>query len=337
MEEGNSFRMNGQKILVVRFSAMGDIVLTSPVVRLLKMQLNAEVHFLTKDIFADLWRENPYLSKIWTIKKDLNEVISALNKEKFDAVIDLHSNLRTLSLRFYLWGIPFYHCNKGSLLRWFYVQTGFKPVLQKHIVTRYLETLRTFPVSYDGKGLDFFVSEKGVLLQQKPYIILVLGAAHFTKRIPFEKWKQIISSFHAHSLVLIGGKDDVNLGKALEGSFENKVINRCGETDVLGSALLMKHAELVITGDTGMMHIAAALRKPVVSIWGGTIPEFGWLPFYPEGMNRNKTVQVENLSCRPCSRFGRSECPKKHFRCMNEISSSSVYEEGQLLLKHNYS
>ena len=159
MEEGNSFRMSGLKILVVRFSAMGDIVLTSPVVRLLKIQLNAEVHFLTKDIFADLWRENPYLSKIWTIDKDLKEVISALKKEKFDAVIDLHSNLRTLSLRFYLWGIPFYHFNKGSLLRWFYVQTGFKPVLQKHIVTRYLETLRSFPVSYDGKGLDFFVSD----------------------------------------------------------------------------------------------------------------------------------------------------------------------------------
>ena len=147
--------MSGLKILVVRFSAMGDIVLTSPVVRLLKIQLNAEVHFLTKDIFADLWRENPYLSKIWTINKDLKEVISALKKEKFDAVIDLHSNLRTLSLRFYLWGVPFYHCNKGSLPRWFYVQTGFKPLIQKHIVTRYLETLRSFSVSYDGKGLDF--------------------------------------------------------------------------------------------------------------------------------------------------------------------------------------
>lgn len=155
MEEGNSFRMSGQKILVVRFSAMGDIVLTSPVVRLLKVQLNAEVHFLTKNIFIDLWKENAYLSKIWTINKNLNEVIPALKKEKFDAVIDLHSNLRTLSLRFYLWGIPFYQCYKGSLLRWFYVQTGFKPVLQKHIVTRYLETLRSFPVSYDGKGLDF--------------------------------------------------------------------------------------------------------------------------------------------------------------------------------------
>lgn len=329
--------MSGLKLLVVRFSAMGDIVLTSPVVRLLKVQLNAEVHFLTKDIYNDLWSENPYVSKIWTINKEVNEVISELNKEKFDAVIDLHSNLRTLSLRFYLWGVPFYHCNKGSFLRWFYVQTGFKPALPKHIVTRYLETLRSFPISYDGKGLDFFVAEKESMPQQGPYIVMVLGAGHFTKRIPFEKWKQIITSFHSYSIVLIGGKDDVNLGKALEGSFENKVVNRCGETDILSSAFLIKKAELVITGDTGMMHIASALRKPVISIWGGTIPEFGWLPFYPEGMNRNKTIQLVNLSCRPCSRFGRSECPKKHFRCMNEISASSVYEQGQVLLQHNFS
>lgn len=337
MEEGNSFGMSGLKILVVRFSSMGDIVLTSPVIRLLKIQLNAEVQFLTKNIFVDVLKENLYLSKIWTINKSLNEVVAALKKEKFDAVIDLHSNLRTLSLRFYLWGIPFYQCKKGSFLRWFYVKTGIKPVLQKHIVTRYLETLSSFPISYDGKGLDFFLPDEESIFHKKPYIILVLGAAHFTKRIPFEKWKQIISFFHSHSLVLIGGKEDVNLGNALKGFFENKVVNRCGETDVLASALLIKNAELVITGDTGMMHIAAALRKPVVSIWGGTIPEFGWLPFYPEGMNRNKTIQVESLPCRPCSRFGRSECPKKHFRCMNEISASSVYEEVRLLLKHNYS
>lgn len=329
--------MSSMKILIVRFSAMGDIVLTSPVVRLLKVQLNAEVHFLTKDVFTDLWSENPHVSKVWTIHKGIKEVVSELKKEKFDAVIDLHSNLRTLSLRFYLWRVPFYRCNKGSLLRWFYVQTGFKPALPKHIVTRYLETLRSFPISYDGKGLDFFVPEKESMPQQEPYIVMVLGAGHFTKRIPFEKWKQIITSFHSYSIVLIGGKDEVNLGKALEGSFDHGVISRCGETAILTSAYLIKKAELVITGDTGMMHIASALRKPVISIWGGTIPEFGWLPFYPEGMNRNRTVQVDNLSCRPCSRFGRSECPKKHFRCMNEISASSVYEQGQVLLQHNFS
>lgn len=329
--------MSGLKILIVRFSAMGDIVLTSPVVRLLNVQLNAEIHFLTKDIFTDLWSDNPYVFKIWTISKALKEVASELKKEKFDAVIDLHSNLRILSLRFYLWGVPFYHCNKGSLLRWFYVKTGFKPALPKHIVTRYLETLRSFPVSYDGKGLDFFVPVNESMAQQEPYIVMVLGAAHFTKRVPFEKWQQIIASFHSFSIVLIGGKDEVNLGKALEESFVHGVINRCGETAISTSAYLIKKAKLVITGDTGMMHIASALRKPVISIWGGTIPEFGWLPFYPEGMNRNRTIQVDNLSCRPCSRFGRSECPKKHFRCMNEISASSVYEQGQVILQHNFS
>jgi len=337
MDEGNSFRMTNKKFLLIRFSAMGDIVLSSPIARILSVQSGAEIHILTKEMYTELWTANPYVSKIYTIKKDLKEVITDLKKENYTAVIDLHANLRTLFLRFYLWNIPFYRFKKGSLLRWFYVQTGLKPAFPKHVVTRFLETLKPFLVKYDGKGLDFFIPENKLAYSEEPFIVFVLSAGHFTKKLPFEKWKEIAEAFKYQSVILIGGKEEINLGKNLAEHTGNKVSNLCGQLSILDSASIISKAKLVISGDTGMMHIAAALRRPVVSVWGGTIPEFGWLPFYPEGMNRNITVQVENLSCRPCSRFGRADCPKKHFRCMNDISVTSIFENGQILLQNNFS
>lgn len=337
MDEGNSFRMIHKKYLIVRFSAMGDIVLTSPVVRVLSARSGVEIHFLTKEIYRDLWKENPNITKIYTIKKEINEVISFLKNENYTAVIDLHANIRTLLLQFFLWNIPFYKMKKGSLLRWFYVQTGLKPSVPKHIVTRYIETLNFLGLKYDGKGLDFFLPDEKFWVPEKPFILFVLGAGHFTKRIPLQKWKQIAEAFKQYRIILIGGEEEVDSGNILTEQTENEVINQCGKLSILSSAFYISKAKLVITGDTGMMHIAAALRKPVISIWGGTIPEFGWLPFYPEGMNRNVSIQVENLSCRPCSRFGRSDCPKKHFRCMNDISVNRISEQGEILLKNNYS
>lgn len=329
--------MKGDKYLIVRFSAMGDIVLTSPIVRILSGQPGAEIHFLTKEMYRDLWTANPYLSKIYTFKKELKEVLPDLKKENYTVVIDLHANIRTLFLRLYFWNIPFYRIKKGSFLRWFYVLTGFKPAFPKHIVTRYLDTLLPLSLKYDGKGLDFFIPENKYLAPQHSFIVFVLGAGHFTKRLPLEKWQEIAKEFKHQPIMLIGGKEDFDLGRTLVSFIGKDVINQCGKLSILESAYYISKAKLIITGDTGMMHIAAALRRPVISIWGGTIPEFGWLPFYPEGMNRNISVQVENLSCRPCSRFGRSDCPKKHFRCMNDISAPLISEHGRILLQNNYS
>lgn len=326
-----------KKILVVRFSAMGDIVLTSPVVRMLKLQTGAELHFLTKEIYTELWEANPYISKIYTIKKDIYEVLPVLKGENYNAIIDLHANLRSILLSFHLWKIPCYRLKKGSIIRWFYVKTGFKPAVPKHIVSRYLETLSPFSLRYDGRGLDFFIPECDIKIPEEPYIVFVLGAGHFTKRVPVEKWKELASGFKEFTIVLIGGKEELIHGNRLIDQAGPKLMNLCGQLNIAGSAYLMEKAKLIISGDTGMMHIAAALRKPIISIWGGTIPEFGWLPFFPEGMNRNVTVQVKHLSCRPCSRFGRSDCPKKHFRCMYDISVDSIFEHGQILLQNNYS
>jgi ADP-heptose:LPS heptosyltransferase len=324
------------KLLVVRFSAMGDIVLTSPVVRMLKQQAGAEIHFLTKEMYSDLWISNPYVSKIYTIKKDLHEVLPLLKKENYTAIIDLHANLRTLLLSFYFWKIPTYSVKKGSVLRWFYVKTGLKPAVQKHIVMRYVETIRPFSLTYDGKGLDFYIPENKIEIPKKPYVVFVLGAGHFTKRLPVEKWKELVVAFKAYPIVFIGGKEEIDRGKSLMDASGAEVWNHCGKLKIGESARLLEKAKLIISGDTGMMHIAAALRRPLISIWGGTIPEFGWLPFFPEGMNRNKTIQVAQLSCRPCSRFGRPDCPEKHFRCMYDISVEAIVAQGQILLQNNY-
>jgi ADP-heptose:LPS heptosyltransferase len=285
-------------------------------------------------MYVALWSANPYVSKVYAIKKEVKEVLPLLKNERYTAVIDLHSNLRTLQLRYYLWNLPFYSVKKGAMLRWFFVLTGIKPITPKHIVTRYFDAVRPLKISYDGKGLDFFIPEMNVLVPQNPYLVFVLGAGHFTKRLPPEKWKEIADLFTQWDVLLIGGNEEMKTGEFLATCMGNRAFNYCGKLNMVESAYVIREAKLIISGDTGMMHIAAALRKPLISIWGGTIPEFGWLPFYPEGRNRNKTVQVDSLSCRPCSRFGRVDCPKKHFRCMRDISAATVYQHAQMVLQN---
>jgi len=209
----------------------------------------------------------------------------------------------------------------------------------KHIVTRYVEALAPLGLDYDGKGLEFYPDTHPSLEMpqaKEPYLALVVGAGHFTKRIPVDKWLAIAKSWYPHPIYALGGEEDTATGLQLQEQSKGQITSLCGQLSPGGSAAWLAGARLVITGDTGLMHIAAALRRPMVSLWGGTIPEFGWLPIYPEGMNRNVSIQKDDLPCRPCSRFGRADCPRGHFRCMHDLPVQAVIDAGELLWKNNY-
>ena len=312
------------KILVVRFSSIGDIVLTTPVVRMLKNQLNTEVHFLTKAPFVSLLKNNPYVDSVFQIDKSINEVISDLKKENYDYVIDLHSNLRTQILKLKL-GVTAKSFNKLNWEKFFLTNFKTNILPDVHIVDRYLDTVKFLGITNDNKGLDFFLSDadKVDLAEfQKDYIAFVIGGQHATKILPTAKIISICNKLNK-AVLLIGGPNDIERGDEI--SKASSAINTCGDYSLLQSAFLIKNSAYVISHDTGMMHIAAAFKKKIYSVWGNTIPEFGMYPYLSD--ENSKLIEVKDLSCRPCSKIGYDKCPKGHFKCMQEIDENQFLSE----------
>jgi ADP-heptose:LPS heptosyltransferase len=313
------------KILVVRFSSIGDIVLTTPVVRMLKKQLNAQVHFLTKSAYVSLLKNNPYIDSVYQIDDSVNEVIGDLKKENYDYVIDLHNNLRTQILKFRL-GMPAKSFNKLNMEKFMLTNFKLDKMPKIHIVDRYLETVKHLGVKNDNQGLDFFLSandKMDISIFPKNYIVFVIGGQHATKILPNEKIISIIKKVNK-PVLLIGGTEDAYRGEEIAKAC-NKVVNTCGKYSILHSASLVQQATMVITHDTGMMHIAAAFNKKIYSVWGNTVPEFGMYPYLES--EQSKRIEVKGLNCRPCSKIGYDKCPKGHFKCMQEIDENLFLSE----------
>ncbi|HVK49277.1 MAG TPA: glycosyltransferase family 9 protein [Pseudobacter sp.] len=322
------------KFLIVRFSSIGDIVLTTPVVRCLKKQAaTAEVHFLTKKSFLPVLAANPYIDKVHAIDNNLDEMIERLDEEDFDYIIDLHHNLRTLRVKRGLEKQSF-SFSKLNIQKWLLTSFKINRMPDVHIVDRYLDTLKSFRIKNDGLGLDYFIPEQDHVKEEDiptshhaGYIGLVIGAALNTKKYPLHKLKELAAIID-HPIILLGGKEDREEGDAIAAIDPVKIYNACGKFNINESADLVRRSNLIISNDTGLMHIASAFRKPVISLWGNTVPEFGMYPYYPSGMKQSFDImEVKGLSCRPCSKIGYDKCPKKHFKCMELIAAESVYEK----------
>ena len=317
------------KILIIRFSSIGDIVLTTPVVRCIKKQIpNAEIHFLTKTNFVSLVENNPYVSKIYSIKDKVAEVAEALKKENYGFVIDLHKNQRSAQAKRAA-GSKAFSFNKLNIEKWLLVNLKINKLPNIHIIDRYFETVKTLGVVNDNAGLDYFIPEKDNVdinaafnLNANNYYALVVGGSYYTKQIPINKLQEICS-LSDKPIIVLGGKEDVATGLQLEKEFTGKVFSPCGKLNINQSASIIQHADKVITSDTGLMHIASAFKKDIFSLWGNTVPEFGMYPYLP-GKN-SKILEVKNLSCRPCSKLGYSKCPKGHFKCMQDINVTEIF------------
>lgn len=315
------------KLLLLRFSSIGDIVLTTPVERCLKQQLGAEVHFLTKKAFEGLLLPNPNIDRVFSFEKDPATVLPALQAENYDWVIDLHHNLRSLRVKLAL-GRPARSFDKLNLEKWLMVNFKINRLPDRHIVDRYMDTVAHLGVRYDGAGLDHFippdqevqVADYSPVLTPGNYIAFVLGATHATKRLPPEKAAAICRHID-QPIVLLGGKAEQEAAAVIVGA---NVVNLCGRLSLHQSASFVRQSSKVLTHDTGLMHIAAAFHKRIISVWGNTIPEFGMYPFYATDINLNTSFEIKGLSCRPCSKIGFERCPKGHFRCMNDIDPVQV-------------
>jgi len=278
---------------------------------------------------------NPHIDKIHVLQDDWEKMIAELKEEKFDYIIDLHHNLRTLRVKKDL-GVPSFSYNKLNIEKFIFVKLKWN-VMPKHlhIIDRYMETVKSFGVENDGAGMDYFIpKEQEVTLKDIPtshhlgYIAIVIGASYYTKKMPVYKLQQLCKAID-HPIILLGAKEEFAEGEQIASVDPIKVYNSCGKFSLHESADLLRKSKLVISHDTGLMHIAAALKKPVIAIWGSTTPSFGMVPYYGENYLAYHAqpcddVQVHKLWCRPCTKFGRKKCPQGHFKCMKNISIEEI-------------
>lgn len=329
------------KFLIIRLSSIGDVVLTTPVIRCLKEQVKeSEIHFLIKKQFLPVISANPFIDKIHCLDNSLSSVIKIIKEENYDYIIDLHNNIRSYIIKFRM-GIKAFTVNKINLRKWLIVNFKINLLPDIHMVDRYMQTVHFFGVQTDGKGLDYYISQKEeVDLNNLPvsfrngYIAMAIGGKHATKQIPAEYIIALCRLLH-FPVILLGGTEDRHLGKMIVESTNENVYNACGQFNINQSAYLVKQALLLITTDTGLMHIGAAFNKIIISVWGNTIPEFGMSPYLPH--SSSKIFEVKGLYCRPCSKIGFKKCPRSHFRCMKDQNIEKIAETVNNLLEQSLS
>jgi ADP-heptose:LPS heptosyltransferase len=307
-------------------------VLTSPVIRAIKMQMpNISLHFLTKKEYEPISNHNPYIDNVHIFSGNLRKTIAELKAEMFDFVVDLQHNRRSLRISSAL-SVPHKSFPKLNPQKWITVNLKMTVLPDIHIVDRYFEAAKPLGVRNDNKGLDFFIPENEIFdimdlpaVFEDGFVAVSLAANHNTKRIPEEKIIEIGRLLYK-PMLLLGGQDVAQIGEDIALELGERVFNGCGKFSLFQSASIIQQSDCVLTGDTGLMHIAAALRKPIASVWGNTIPEFGMYPYLPNDRNLFRIFESNALWCRPCSKLGYKKCPLKHFKCMNELHVMDVAE-----------
>ena len=310
------------KILVVRFSSIGDIILTTPVLRCINSQIDAEIHYLTKASYLGVLDSNPYITKIIFINNDFIQTINELKKENYDVIIDLHNNLRSFILKYKL-RIDSYTVSKHNIKRQILIHFGID-LLGNHIVDRYFKTVEKLQVYNDNSGVDYFVNNETDVNYNvnQDYVAWCIGATHNQKKLSVNQIQSVADKITIPIVLLGGDNDREDAERIIRETESNRVFSFCGDLSINQSAYLIKNSKLLLTNDTGMMHIGASFDIPVVSFWGCTKPSLGFSPY----MMKNKDLKiVSKMSKKPCSKHG-SYCQFSKDGCIKSITPETIYE-----------
>lgn len=318
------------KILVIRFSSIGDIVLTTPVLRCIKTQLDdAELHVLTKKFNAFMFLNNPCVDKVFEYDNNMDELIKILRKQHYDFVVDLHKNWRSIRVRLAL-DVRSASFPKLDFKKFLFTKLKIDLLPRQHVVDRYFKAVKRLGVTNDRLGLDYYIPEANELSFgdlpeefEDGFVAVVIGGQHNTKLFPAEKVAEVCRLISL-PVVLLGGPDDCERADRICNMVGKNIGNTCGKLNLDQSASLIKLSSAVLTNDTGLMHIAAAFHKPIVSIWGSTSPRFGMTPYIPGCECKSIIIENTGIKCHPCHKLGYGQCPKKHFACMNGICPETV-------------
>lgn len=315
-----------KKILVIRFSSFGDIVLTYPfITQLRKKYPSAQIDFLTREKFIPLLRMHKCIDKIIEYRNEkLFKLREKIRESKYDIIIDIHKNIRSICSTMFTRPKKIRY-KKGTLEKLIFV--AFKinlinevtPVYKRYLLA--LDRIR-FPENLDFASTDLDFEKEPIV--KEPYILIAPSSKHYTKTLPKEKYEQIIGTIKNYKVVLTGDntEKDSDICKYLSDKYEN-AINYCGKSDFNSLANLIFNSRLVICNDSGILHFTEALNKKAIVFFGSTVEQFG---FYPQ---TESTVVFENkyIKCRPCTHIGKKKCPKKHFKCMQEIEMNEAIKK----------
>lgn len=324
-------------ILLVRFSAIGDILLMTPLLRALRQRHpDARISVVTKATFAPLLAHNPRITEVigWKEPESLVGLGRELKRSGFSHRLDLHQSLRSRALRLRVGGkwttYPKHRAARALLIHT--RRDTYRD--RRHVAERYFDAARGLDVVPDSGSLEMFLSRPVLALAEEflsargigatqQLIALAPGAAHFTKRWPEHHWTALARRLveHGNDLVVVGGPDDGELGARVAAAAGERAVNAAGAFDLPGSAALLKRARALVSGDTGVMHMATAVGTPVLALFGPTIEAFGFYPYHAKAM-----VLARDLSCRPCSAHGSAACPRTHHRCMQDTTPEDVLE-----------
>lgn len=333
-------------------SSLGDVLLTTPLIRILRKKYpNAEIDFLVRPEYSELLRHNPHVTNL--LLYDIREGFPGLQKlkrklrsENYHVLLDLHRNLRSIYLRLRTPFSPFsnakiYRIKKNQIIRFLLVKLKINlyrkiygspiPVWKKYILAA-----KPLGLEPDGQGLEFFLPPElsniiPTQINELPpgnwKVVMAPGARHFTKRWLPEYFAELIRRLHQSyglKTILVGGPEDVAVTNNILQLLPDQIAaSFAAKLSISETASVIKNAALVISNDSGLMHVASAFNRPLIAIFGSTVEELGFFPY------SSKAVVLENegLYCRPCSHIGRGSCPEKHFRCMKEITPQMVSEK----------
>ena len=320
-----------EKILILRLSSIGDVVLTTPIIRALANCFpTAELHFLTKAAYAGLLEAHPLLTRVHRFEGNLEATISALEDEGFDLVVDLHRNIRSALIKMRL-GVRSGTYSKDRWPVLLHTKWKLVPLPKVHTVERYARALEPLGCKLDGGGLELYLpveahgmAEKVLKGQfNKAPMGVVLGGKYPTKRWPAAHFIELLNAL-GQAVILFGGPEDKAEAASIAAKLKVPYLNAAGQFNLALSAALVNRCAFVLTHDTGLMHIAAAFQKKIFTLWGNTVPELG---FGPYGVEHAVALQVADLSCRPCTKLGYDACPKGHFKCMLDLRPETVLQQ----------
>lgn len=326
------------KILIIRLSSLGDILLATPMIRSIQRQFpEKKIHFLLRSEFESVLVNNHFLEKIFLFTRNDEEnkkLIKELKREKYDLVVDLQHNLRSAVI-----------CNKLRIKTIKFNKRDKAKLLLVKFKINLLKNAPRMPVRYAGLFDDLHLDDEGLGLitlnapsplfdPNKKYIGFAPGSRHFTKMWPREYYIELGKMLNndGYTIALFGGKDDRLVCAEIAAKIDS--IDLSNKNDLLQTAVDMKKCSGIVCNDSGMMHTACAADVKVLAIFGSTVKEFGFTPYFgkeSELLTKYLVMENKSLSCRPCTHIGRDKCPKTHFKCMLEITPQLVYNNINLL------
>jgi len=333
------------KILILRFSSMGDILLATPVLKVLKdyfAKNNCSIDWIVKKKFSNTLETNSLIDNLYSFsdKKELKNIRNQIKDIEYDYIFDLHRNSNTRYITKVFDKKIVFKYNKRVIDRFLLVLLKKKkyyeiiPVtklyysaLKKAGINNFNETNWDLQYEINDDNLERITLEKYNL--NKNDIVLVPGASYETKIWAKEKYKllaeKIIKSKldNSSKIVIIGyGEKEEEISEFISEENSDKIINLVGKLSLKESAIIIKQSKLVISNDSGLLHLAEVFKKKVIAIFGSTTEELGFFPYSTD----YKVIENKELNCRPCSHFGKRKCPKKHFKCMEDITVDEVFK-----------